>query len=1247
MRFFNNKYTFLISLFFLLGIGILSAKEIFVSSANTTEGDGTLANPYKTIQQAANVAVSGDVITIRAGIYREEVKIMTNGVTYQSFSGEKVVLNGTEILNTWTAVPGGTVYKTIMDFNAPVNYEQYPSNQIFVDQKMIELVRWPKQTSNNLSMPTDAIAENADRLPTRTSYGVLTDLQFDEPDGRWVGASIYINLSNGSLDGQGWTGIVIATDRVKKTITYDFRAPVRLGNQPWTVRAGTEYYLFNPKKEAINATGGINAILGEGEWWKDNDTLYVRTPNSLAPSALPVGINVIEAKKREFAFSPNETNKSFYTIKNLDIFGAAITTDIKFRENYRVVREDAQGIVIDNLNVKYASHFKSQTDNWQQEFYGRTGIVVSGRNNVIKNCTIQYSAGPGLCLLGEGEKAFNNTIHEVNYSASNAGALCLGAICIDGEVGYNTIYNTPHMALNYGGWVNSNANNKGIARIHHNKIYDFLLRSNDSGAIDDAGTFGNWARIDHNEIFKTFNTTRSEQDVYGIYLDYNQGSYLLDHNLIYSLRHGVLVNKVKNVQIFNNTLLSNKLNEASIIDAVGGNGETITIKNNILSYRINQPGFFNLWRAIFTNNIINAFGETQNDIFENVAAKDYRLKATATTAIDKGVNDYLFNDPIVGTNVDLGAFEYGATAWQSGKTDKLPPIIFPNSGEYLNSKEITITSDIPGAQIRYTLDGKEPNLTSPIYTLPINLTDTTIVKASVFVTGVAVTETSTANIWVTKLSEIPPISVNIDRPASGTTHIGRAFVYLSSPDKDVIIKYTLDGTEPTRTSETLNSFVLISQTSTLKAAAFGKWIQSPVISANYTIVGPTVSISPNGGGITEVTNVTLSANADRSKIYYTLDGTDPSQTSTLYTVPIVITSNTTIKAIAIINSKLGDIKTATYNVTNRLVNINPNGGSFVENVNVTLSSPTPGLDIYYTTNGDNPSTASSKYTAPIAITQNTLVKAFAIKDNLSGEVKQANFTITGPEVTITPNGGNFTDVTNASLATLAGYTIYYTLDGSTPTVASTVYINPIPINKPNTTIKAIAIKNNLSGAIKEVLFTIAKPTLTISPAASKKFNRAVTATIKCSLDTAPIYYTLDGSTPTASATLYTQAINVDKALTIKAIAIKEGIVSDITSISYDVEINPNLTVLFPNPTTNGQFSIRFTTPNKGQVNKVFIYDALGRLVFNQSVTMLSDDIQEESFDIPQLKPGTYIVKIKTVSAHITDLITDELKLVVK
>ena len=49
---------------------------------------------------------------------------------------------------------------------------------------------------------------------------------------------------------------------------------------------------------------------------------------------------------------------------------------------------------------------------------------------------------------------------------------------------------------------------------------------------------------------------------------------------------------------------------------------------------------------------------------------------------------------------------------------------------------------------------------------------------------------------------------------------------------------------------------------------------------------------------------------------------------------------------------------------------------------------------------------------------------------------------------------------------------------------------------------------------------------------------------------AEIRYTSDGSTPTASSTLYTEAITVSSSVTLKAIAIKDGQSSEVTTKQF-------------------------------------------------------------------------------------------------
>ena len=69
------------------------------------------------------------------------------------------------------------------------------------------------------------------------------------------------------------------------------------------------------------------------------------------------------------------------------------------------------------------------------------------------------------------------------------------------------------------------------------------------------------------------------------------------------------------------------------------------------------------------------------------------------------------------------------------------------------------------------------------------------------------------------------------------------------------------------------------------------------------------------------------------------------------------------------------------------------GGVYYEAQEVALSA-TEGAKIYYTTNGDEPTTSSIEYTAPIEVATTTTIKAIAVLDGVESEVAEATYTIT-------------------------------------------------------------------------------------------------------------------------------------------------------------------------------------------------------------------------------------------------------------
>jgi hypothetical protein len=91
----------------------VSAREIHVAKTGSDSASGGQADPFLTISKAASVAQSGDTVMVHAGTYREWVKPPRGGtgessrITYRAAKGEKVFINGSERITSWTHQDGG------------------------------------------------------------------------------------------------------------------------------------------------------------------------------------------------------------------------------------------------------------------------------------------------------------------------------------------------------------------------------------------------------------------------------------------------------------------------------------------------------------------------------------------------------------------------------------------------------------------------------------------------------------------------------------------------------------------------------------------------------------------------------------------------------------------------------------------------------------------------------------------------------------------------------------------------------------------------------------------------------------------------------------------------------------------------------------------------------------------------------------------------------------------------------------
>ena len=128
--------------------------------------------------------------------------------------------------------------------------------------------------------------------------------------------------------------------------------------------------------------------------------------------------------------------------------------------------------------------------------------------------------------------------------------------------------------------------------------------------------------------------------------------------------------------------------------------------------------------------------------------------------------------------------------------------------------------------------------------------------------------------------------------------------------------------------------------------------------------------------------------------------------------------------------------------------------------------------------------------------------------------------------------------------------IFYTIDGSEPTEASTLYTEPFEISTEGVTVKAIArgegyLMSNVAEQTIELKSQAPAPVINVD---------GNTVTITSQEENAAIYYNFTGSNEIAKSALYAEPFTLRKSRTVYAFAIAEGFInSEVVSQEVDVE----------------------------------------------------------------------------------------------
>ena len=307
------------------------------------------------------------------------------------------------------------------------------------------------------------------------------------------------------------------------------------------------------------------------------------------------------------------------------------------------------------------------------------------------------------------------------------------------------------------------------------------------------------------------------------------------------------------------------------------------------------------------------------------------------------------------------------------------------------------------------------------------------------------------------------------------------------------IHYTIDGTTPDENSTAYSTPFDVTTSCTVKAIAVkANYANSDIASAVIVIDTPTVAapaFTPASGVFTDSVVVSITHNDATVNVRYTSDGSEPTETSTLYEAPITLTATATLKAKAFKTDwHASETVEATYTIVNdAILTVTPtvltfNSTTLTNDITVSAAYINGPIvltcsNTHFTLSNDTLTNGNSTVTVTFDGTEPATGTITITGDTLSAQVS-LTATATLPTPTFTPASGATDTLIEVAIACAnANAGIYYTTDGTDPDANATLYSAPVVLNTVgNHTIKAIAILANWDNSdIASATYTIVAP----------------------------------------------------------------------------------------------------------------------------------------------------------------------------